>query len=205
MKTSESQTVTILAHDPGSHNYGIAVIRVELPEDPDRKVLLKGLGFSVLYASKMEHSFTTLKDAALADREMIAYLNELEGLRRKYNPDLQIAERYMSRRMGGVTIELVNMLLGTLRVFSLRRGIPIRLIPASQWKNELKRREVDLKEVYKEAKREHKRTPHEVDAVMIGLYGAFSLMKLKAFSVEDPHRLVNSVLHKLRRLELTRR
>lgn len=196
MPTKNARIATILAHDPGSHNYGVAVVRIQIDEGLGTKDVIDRVPFSLVYAGRMKSIFTSIKDSRLARQELDSFNKELHGIYEKFRPDVQIAERFMSRRMGGVTIELVNMLLGSLRVYSEQNNIPLRLIPASQWKNELKRRGVDLKDLYKKAK-SIKRTPHELDAAFIAVYGAFKLMKVKPFNVRNPTNLAGAVLHKL--------
>ena len=185
----------VLGHDPGSVNYGYAVLSFKA-EKGHRSDILNGMAFTIHEVGKIQSIVTTLKHASDATTELSAYMGELVGLMKTHQPDVQIAERYMSRRMGGVTIELVNMTLGVIRTVGVQRGIPTKLIPASQWKNELKRREVDLKEVYKQGK-QFGVSAHEVDAVMIALYGAFILLRTKPFNVGDIRGLVDAVLRKI--------
>lgn len=200
--TNEARVLTLIGHDPGSQNYGISVVRVKLPEIIEGTVKnsqlqeLPSLSFSILYAGKLKTTFTTLKNSNLAKKEIVGFRKEIKGLVKKFKPDVQIAERYMSRRMGGVTIELVNMLLGALRVYAEADKVPLRMIPASQWKNEIKRKGIDLKEVYKTNKKA-KRTAHELDAVLIAIYGAFKLMKIKPYNLKNPDKFIDAVLHKL--------
>lgn len=127
-------------------------------------------------------------------------MSEMLKLSRVVQPEAHIAERFMSRRMGGVTIELVNMTIGILRCVCLRTGKPIKLIPASQWKNELKRRGVLLPEVYKKAK-SYKVSAHEVDASLIALYGVFLRLGHKPFDVPDVNSLMEAVLMKLSKVK----
>jgi hypothetical protein len=134
---------------------------------------------------------------------MKSYLDEILEITKEFKPDAIIAERYMSRRMGGTTIELVNMALGALRVFCITNDVYLRMIPASQWKNELKRRGVDLKLLYKQVRMANKKTPHEVDAVFIALYAYFIRMGAKAFEVEDPIQLGDAVVKKIGALKLS--
>ena len=168
----------------------------------DRKAPLHDLRFSIVMARKMNHCLTSLKDSSLVDKELRGYLGEIQDIEREVMPHAHIAERYQSRRFGGVTIELVNMTLGALRHHGYTYGSPIKLIPASQWKNELKRRGVVLTEVYKEAKA-YKYSDHEVDAVFIALYGACYVAKIKPFNFEDVEGFVSSVLTKLKVLRQT--
>lgn len=192
--------VTIVGHDPGSKNYGIAAIKFVRPEVENFKDPIKALSFSLVMVRKMQHCLTDLKDSTKSDKELRKYLEEVQEVERSVLPQAHIAERYMSRRMGGVTIELVNMTLGALRHHGYTYGSPIKLIPASQWKNELKRRGVLLPEVYKEAKA-FKYSDHEVDAVFIALYGACVVSKVKPYNFEDVGKFVSAVVAKMGKLK----
>jgi hypothetical protein len=136
----------------------------------------------------------------LVESELKAYVEEVQDIEREFLPQAHIAERYQSRRFGGVTIELVNMTLGALRHHGYTYGSPIKLIPASQWKNELKRRGVLLQDVYRAAK-VFKYSDHEVDAVFIALYGACYVAKIKPYNFEDMKSFVGAVLYKLEKLK----
>lgn len=199
-----------MAHDPGPKNYGLAVLRVELDlldkslsKKERREEVLNSLPFSIVHLEKLETRYTDLKSPGKIERETAAYTKTIHALCKKHSVDVQIAERYMSRRMGGVTIELVNMMLGSLRTLSNEMGKPIKLIPASQWKNELKRREVDLELLYRFAKG-YKVSDHEVDAVMIALYGVFILMRRLPYSMHELPELINAVAAKVARVAESR-
>ena len=192
----------LLASDPGSKNYGYSVLSVKATAVPLNKKVnqMKKLIVTLLEVGVIKSKLTSLKDVSLAGRELMAYRKELRSIAKRHQTTFQIAERYMSRRMGGVTIEIVNQLIGALRVEAQIIGNPLKLIPSSQWKNELKRRGVDLDIKYKDAKKV-KRTPHELDATLIGVYGAFALMRCKPYEVKDPIALVDGLIKKLERLK----
>jgi Holliday junction resolvasome RuvABC endonuclease subunit len=199
---TKQRSFTLLAHDPGSKNYGYAVLEVTataLPLTKKSQQMAK-LKVKLLEVSKVKSQFSTLKDASLATKEMQSYRRELRRVIRDHRPVVQIAERYMSRRMGGVTIELVNQMIGVLRVEAEAARTPIKLIPASQWKNELKRNGVDLDVLYKLAKT-FKRSPHETDATMIGLYGAFVLMRCKPFAYDKLSKLTKDLVTSMKDLK----
>lgn len=114
-----------------------------------------------------------LKDHAIRQRQRTKYLEWVGKLIRKYKIDGIYAERYMSRGMGGPTIESVNMMLGLLQSFQL----PDRYIPAAVWKNAVRRQGVDLKLEYKICRS----APHQLDASLIGLYGLHQAFCIKDF------------------------
>lgn len=192
--------MTIFGHDPGSKNYGIAVIRIESNRFPSKKDPVSGFGFSLLKVRKMKSCLTTLKDVKLARLELTAYTRELNALEEELDSDVHIAERYMSRRMGGSTIENVNMTLGVLRYHALQRGSGLRMIPASQWKNELKRRGILLDDWYKEAKTIGY-SAHELDAVLIALYGACYVVGIKPYNFNAPEGFMRTVIRKMEKLK----
>lgn len=199
--------ITIMAHDPGSKNYGLAVVTVEL-DRLDRSLSRKekashgpvAFAFTIRYLSKSSARFTDLKKPRLVAIETWRYLQLVQRLTRRFKVNLQIAERYMSRRMGGVTIELVNMMLGTLRAACSDNQLSLRLIPASQWKNEAKRRGFQLDDVYRRAKPLGV-SDHEIDAIFIALYGAYTLMRRPPFFVKSPEKLVDALIRKLETLK----
>lgn len=202
-----TNTIRILANDPGTKSYGIAVIEVKLPKPLTKEQQrpknnnqpLKSLPFRVLHTRKLKHCYTNLKNASVIGSETIEYIKEISQLVVEYDVDFIIAERYQSRRMGGTTIELVNMMLGTLRGIAHVKNTPLKVMPASQWKVPLKNKEFDLEALYKEAK-VFKVSDHEVDACFIGLYGAFTLTRRKPFFMTNVQSLGSGVLRDLKKL-----
>jgi hypothetical protein len=97
--------------------------------------------------------------------------------------------------MGGVTIELVNIMLGAL--ITNFASVETKVLPASQWKNELKRRGVDLESVYA-AYKGVRITPHAIDASMIGCYAAYILSGLKPYDGDfvPEHVIEAALIHK---------
>ncbi len=169
--------LVVLSADPGVVNHGYAVIAIPQPH-------LKS-SFSRLQILQYGRILSTVRDLksnmrAQADQ----YCSILSELRKSHSPNAYIAERYQSRRMGGTTIECVNVMLGlSVREF---HGLPIKLLPASQWKNAAARSEFWFDELYQNLK-PHGVTPHAVDAVCIALYGVGLLTK------SSPYQSVNLV------------
>lgn len=192
--------MTLAGHDPGTKNYGLAVVRFQKPSQRRSDGAVTSFAFSLLEVRLVENCLLGLKDVKLANQELSAYSGEMRALTAKHKPDAHVAERYMSRRMGGTTIELVNMTLGVLRLHGQDTNAPVKMVPASQWKNELKRRDVELERVYLSAKA-YGYSNHEVDAVFIALYGACLLSRMKPFGFEDVGAFVASVVKKLSALK----
>lgn len=87
--------------------------------------------------------------------------------------DLVAAERFMSRGVrAGTTGEVSNMALGILMLSAVSKSIAIELITPASWKNAYNKSSKayggKLDTLYKLCKT----TPHELDAALIGLYGA---------------------------------
>lgn len=149
-------TLTVLAHDPGKTNYGIAVVQGQAVRNK--------LQVKVLLTKKLRRPLKRLKDPEQLTAEVGAYLGEVGRLVEKYKPDLMIFERFMSRGIKGTTIEVVNVMLGALHCTFKQTLVPIAAVT---WKSQFKRRwKFDLDRAYKECKTE----PHLVDATLMGIY-----------------------------------
>lgn len=157
----------ILSLDPGTKNYGYAVW-----ETSSGRAQLRQAG----------RIFTTVIAPNRSLREQVeVHSTTLESLIEEFQITHIIAERYQSRRMGGTTIESVNMMLGAIAQICVTRGIHFKFIPASQWKNAINRVSDEyLVGEYDEGK-PFKITPHTVDAVMIGVYGMGVMKSLNPF------------------------
>lgn len=143
----------ILTNDPGTRNYGIACVGVK-DGKPD-----------VIASALLTNPMTSLTADVMGQRDL--FTEEVRQWHKLYSPDLVIAERFQTRGNGGPTIELVstmNALLGAMR------RIPYKYIPASQWKVPFNRRWGD-KEFLKGLYADCLTTPHQLDAVLIGIYG----------------------------------
>lgn len=197
----KDNTVTILGLDPGSKNFGVAVIKawlskpltLEQQKPKNNKIQLKVLKFEVKHLRKLANRYTELKSPMIIRKETIGYKTEIEGLISEYGVDFMIAERYQSRGMGGVTIELVNQMIGTLRSIGTDTNTPLKVMPASQWKVPLGHQGVVLDDVYAKAKTMFV-SDHEVDAAYIGLYGTFTLMRRKPFLMKSVSSLETGLL-----------
>jgi len=124
MSTSR-ETAVILALDPGTSNYGYAVLEF----DSNRMRLLQ--------AGRLHKTIRSMNSEIVS--QVAEYSSAIQSLIRERRVTHLIAERYMSRRMGGVTIECVNSMIGILLEIGRRNKLSTKLIPASQWKNEANR------------------------------------------------------------------
>lgn len=171
----------ILALDPGTKNFGIAV--VEYCPDKQR---LKLIGTNLL-------ANTITQPQAYLQEQNKYFRQELKELERKYGPfDLWIAERFQSRgRGGGNAIECINLMVGS--VLSLWPNKEQTFITASTWKN-CANRSFSLDDVYDKLGKT--RTPHEWDALCLGVYRLSQIFGLNGFSFLDVDRLFNKFLQK---------
>lgn len=145
----------IAALDPGSVNHGYAVI------DPiSMKVVRNGM---------VKDTVNMLTKGY--DVQIKAYRRFLKGLK-KEGCTILVAERFQSRGLMGLSVELVSFMLALGHTEFPGRT---RLIVASQWKNAYGRSEIDLKLMYKEL---HPITPHQIDAALIGIWLASRVRKL---------------------------
>lgn len=158
--------ITLMAHDPGTTNYGYAIVRGEQRANGTVK-------FRVLENGLAPVTIKNLKDHRARRIEKNAYREWCDELVQKYQPQGIIAERYMTRGLSGPTIESVNMMLGVLQCYDL----PDMFIPAATWKNGVTRTGIELKAEYKRVKT----TPHQLDACLIGVYGLHKALKIQDF------------------------
>lgn len=171
--------INILASDPGARNYGISLVELDLS---DRKTPR----FRVLYYGMLQNTVNDLRHPTLLEQKK-AFIAEVKDLVRKFLPEqkvhLVIAERFMTRGLLGTLIEYVSFMLGVLH--SEFKGSSFRAIQASTWKNDFRRKtghQLNSKgELYKTVKMDLGMKPHELDAILIGIYGAHVVMRKKNY------------------------
>lgn len=154
------RVIRALCADPGSSNYGFSIVEMKLYPG-------KNAVFKVLTNGLVENRVNALNRADLFEDQVKSHLREMKGYIEEYNVDCIIIERYMTRGIKGSTIEFVNVMIGALSVVAFAKKLKVKTLPASQWKNELKRRGEDLKSRYKQVLT----TPHQLDSVLMGIYG----------------------------------
>ena len=165
MKARPSKPLRIFAHDPGSRNYGYAIVEGIL--------VGQRLKFRILENGLCPSTMNNLKDHKIRQQQRLCYLEWVKRMAQKYEVKAMFAERYMTRGIKGPTIESVNMMLGLMQSLLL----PDRYIPAAVWKNAVTRQGIDLKQEYKYCKT----APHQLDAVLIGIWGLHQAFGLKDF------------------------
>jgi hypothetical protein len=140
----------ILGADPGSKNFGIALVG------------LVG-GRVKIYANSV--LMYPIDDLKIFNQKSLAFLEEMDKWM-EFSPSGIVAERFQTRGNGGPLIEQVSSMLGLLK--GAYFDTPIKLTIASAWKNRVQRRfDVDLKEIYPQIWVQ----PHQLDAALIGVFG----------------------------------
>jgi hypothetical protein len=154
--------------DPGIANFAWAILKVRKP-----------FTFRVIASGDLKHTVKALKGPMSIQASN--FIKELKALRRKYQVDSVVMERYMSRGHGGTNIELVNSMIGLTMGFFHDKSDRFILLTSATWKNAWNRHS-DLEAFYKKVKC----TPHQVDSVGIGLYSAALWLGEKPFTFFDP-------------------
>lgn len=173
--------VRILSIDPGKVNIAYAVIDARHHRG---KVQIK-----LHQCGMLKKGITELKTTDVR-KPVAAFHREIRSILETYgNFDLFIAERFQSRGLLGATSEYVNIGLGIVLVLTARKRMTSRLITAATWKNRANKF-FDLKQAYKDVRT----TPHELDATLIGIFGACSVFNQIPFKEHsDPSRLLQSI------------
>jgi Holliday junction resolvasome RuvABC endonuclease subunit len=162
LKTENLDKIRVLGLDPGIKHMGWGAVEA---------TLIKGkLDIKVLGCGKLDfpiNSFLTL-DESLPD-----FLGEVWSLYGQYACTHIVQERFQNRgaSAAGTSIELIAYMIGALQVFTLDHLGMMTVIPASQWKNRVKRRGIDLKALYRDRTRYYGES-HELDGVLQACYGA---------------------------------
>lgn len=143
---------SVLSLDPGSTNMGIAVAGYED-------------GRPVLAANAVMHNPIKGLTKDLLNKKHL-FLHEVQQWVEKYDVQTIIIERFQSRGLLGNTVEEVSIMIGIL--LQHFDHLDVRLVIASTWKTQWNRnfKGYNLKDLYKICPA----TPHQVDAVLIGLY-----------------------------------
>jgi hypothetical protein len=145
-----SASTLILGCDPGSANFGIALVGLV-------KGKIKVYANAVLMAP--------VNDLITFNSKSSEFLEEIDQWM-QFKPSGLVAERFQTRGNGGPLIEQVSSMLGLLK--GRYQSLPVKLTIASAWKNRVQKRfEIDLKDVYAASSVQ----PHQIDAALIAVYG----------------------------------
>jgi len=147
-------TTRVLSLDPGSANMGISVVAAN---DSHLRIMANSIVYEPIF------------DLTILNSQRSPFIAEIERWVELYRPQAFVAERFQTRGIKGKTVECVNIMIGLIA--GRWPEIPIRFIPASQWKNAHHRRfksdEDRLDNMYKRCRT----TPHQLDSAFIGVYG----------------------------------
>jgi hypothetical protein len=154
----------ILGLDPGTAHFAYSIAE------------MRGNRLKVLKHGMFHTTIKQLKDSQQYREQRKQFQDGMLSLYQQYQFSLIIAERYMPRGqfagMGNAQ-ELIPMMLAALECMELA---PILFISAAAWKNEVKRNNLDLKELYLHYKGAI--TPHQIDATHMAIYGLHRYAKL---------------------------
>jgi hypothetical protein len=172
-----SSVLRIFAHDPGSRNYGYAIV--------EGRRIGHRIAYRVVENGLCPCPINDLKNHDIRRKQRTSYLKWIRGIVCKHKIAGMFAERYMTRGIKGPTIESVNMMLGMLQSLEL----PDRYIPAVVWKNAVARQGIDLKSEYRLCCT----APHQLDASLIGVYGIHQVFGVKDFGSMDKRQFIKLV------------
>lgn len=175
----------VLSLDPGKTNFGLTVV------DTD------GRRIRVVHARIVKSPINDMKDLDSVAKRFIAELRQIES---DYGPfDAVCAERFQSRGGKGVTIEVVNVMLGILYMLWPNIG----LYTAATWKNAFNRANpaYALNDVYSDfvdmvagIKKSNRHTVHELDAALQGIYHACKLTNTPFYETLSSYARITSFL-----------
>jgi hypothetical protein len=180
MKTkhpAQRGVLRIFAHDPGSRNYGYAIV--------EGKKNGNKIGVRILENGLCPCPMNNLKDHKIRQKQRDLYLDWVYSTVKKWEISGLFAERYMTRGIKGPTIESVNMMLGLLQSLCM----PDRYIPAAVWKNAVRRQGWELDKEYKICKT----APHQLDASLIGVWAIHQAFAEKDFGTMRKRDLIRIV------------
>jgi hypothetical protein len=163
----------ILGCDPGVRNFGIAVIEYDM-EPFKAKILMNRM---------VLHTVDDLKGSN-AKLQILAYEKELKKVIKEFKIESICAERFQTRGNGGPTIEYVSVMIGRMATMVKQE---VLYITAAQWKNRINA-QVSLDEMYSLSP-----SNHQLDASLIGLYGAQQINGIQPYQKINPKQWVDQV------------
>jgi len=162
ISTSVPEGLRVLGFDPGSKNFGVF-----------GGILYGGKTLhrvSLLETSLLRNAITTFNDDEFAE-QVAKFKNEIRMLVLRVKPRVIFIERFQSRGLKGLTVELVSFMIGLIvgmcheLTEELGHAVVTHLRIASQWKNAVNR-QFSLDSLYAQLP---KAIHHRLDACLIAL------------------------------------
>ena len=179
--------------DPGNSNYGYGVIRVD-PTSFKIKILEMGM-FTCQITNLTDKEAKPPKSKRRKrivvenykpfSTQLRLFCSEWGEILDQYDVKAITSERFQSRGLKGLSIEVVSMMNAFICHEADSRDIAYQVITAATWKNQVNRY-IDLESLYKE----NDLTPHMIDAVFIAVYCALKFFKLEWCDI-DLHHIAN--------------
>lgn len=180
--------VTLLSLDPGTRNFAASVLVGKVVDDLLRVHVVGTTMIDV-----------TMDDMKYAQILASNFSKEMARLEKQYKFSHIVAERYQARGIRGTTVECVNVMLGImLNQFS---HCDISFFTAATWKNrynrnlDLKDLYVDLKDLESSKKKEFRKTEHELDSCLLGIYHLCNLHNIPHFNNISDYKREKSFLN----------
>jgi len=179
------QKLRILSFDPGTSNFAYSI--QEYSYDGSKlKAKILGTGMFTKCVTQLTGNHM--------NKQIRKFQKAMLKIKRKYNPDRVFIERFQSRGLTGTTIECINIMLGLmLNIFADKQP---NIYLASTWKNRINKKleglfenptskkasQLDLTyKAYGMSKVASPKTPHELDATLIGFYSATRILGMQDF------------------------
>ncbi len=179
-RTSQNNSIqlkkhTVLSIDPGSVNFAYCVTT-------------NGV---VVFSAMLKNPINTYTD----QNNTIRFIEEFNTILKQHKPNVVVIERFLIRRFLTKLAEFVGIMVGIINKTCVDNKIEYHAITASTWKLSIKK-VVDLKQLYKDGKKQYKLPPHQIDSCMIGRYllsGRNYRPEDKQWILENLPRLVSKV------------
>lgn len=174
--------ITSIGSDPGDSNYGYSVVTYNTKTT---KFSIRELGMLTCQINNLTESFQkppkskrrkriVVPDYPPFSHQLIRFQDEWIDLIVKYKASTITSERFQARGLRGKSIELVSIMNAVIALEGLTRDVPVQLITASTWKNQVNKL-FDLKLLYTKLSI----TPHTTDSVFIAIDGILKLAGVK--------------------------
>ena len=175
------ETLTILGLDAGTASFGYSVV--------ETRVQKKVLQYRIHETGVIPCPVRSINDV---QAQVLAFVSWIKNTVKKHKIALLVGERFQPRGMSrSNTTELIGMMYGAL----LAHNLNLQLILPVTWKNRVNK-QFDLSSVYYAKKNDtpYLGEPHELDATLQALYGAYLYYKMEPNYVGiDKDRLANRI------------